>query len=132
MFWHASARATFFLKLAAEDGDTRTVGVFNRKRNLGRLQSPMGLRVTFSEDHVSLEQTDIAEVPDLAESLPLWQRIKTVVKAGPQTLATIARELNHDNVESIDRIVRKHKKVFTKVSGSDGITRIALVERRAA
>ncbi|MBI3049239.1 MAG: hypothetical protein HYY76_13120, partial [Acidobacteria bacterium] len=53
-------------------------------------------------------------------------------KAGPQTLATIASELNHDKVDSIDRIVRKHKNLFTKVSGNDGITRIALVERRAS
>jgi hypothetical protein len=132
MFWHASARATFFLKLAAEDGDTRFVGVFTRKRNLGRLQPPVGLRVTFAEDRVEFDHTDITDVPDLAESLPLWRRIQAVVKAGPQTLATIARELNHDNVESIDRTVRKHKQVFTRLSGSDGITRIALVERRAA
>ena len=112
MFWHASARTTFFLKLAAEDGDTRTIGVFNRKRNLGRLQPPMGLRVTFSQDRVEFDHTDLADVPDLAESLPLWRRVHAVVKAGPQTLGTIARELNHDNVESLDRIVRKHKNLF--------------------
>ena len=129
MFWHASARATFFLKLAAEDGDTRIVGVFNRKRNLGRLQPPMGLQVTFSEERVTFNHTDLADVPDLAESLPLWRRVQSVVKAGPQTLATIARELNHDNVESIDRIVRKHKAVFTKITGSDGITRVAIGPR---
>jgi hypothetical protein len=44
-----------------------------------------------------------------------------VVRSGPQTLATIASELNHPNVESIDRIVRRQKNVFTKVPSSDGI-----------
>jgi hypothetical protein len=49
-----------------------------------------------------------------------------------ETLAAIASELNHDNVESLDRVVRKHKDLFMKVAGSDGVTRIALVERRAS
>lgn len=38
----------------------------------------------------------------------------------------------HDNVESLDRVVRKHKDLFMKVAGSDGVTRVALVERRAS
>ena len=71
-------------------------------------------------------------IDEVAESLPLWQRIRALVKIGPQTLEAIASELNHDNVESIDRIVRKHKTLFTKIPGADGKTRIALVERRAS
>lgn len=47
-------------------------------------------------------------------------------------VATIAGELKHDNVESLDRIVRRHTGVFQKVSGTDGISRIALVENRRA
>jgi hypothetical protein len=39
---------------------------------------------------------------------------------------------NYHNVESLDRLVRKHKTIFIKVSGQDGISRIALVERRAS
>jgi hypothetical protein len=35
-------------------------------------------------------------------------------------------------VESIDRTVRRHSGVFTKVPGRDGITRIALVTRRTS
>lgn len=132
MFWHASARCTYFLKVASEEGDTRTIGAFNRKRTMGRLQAPLGLLATFGIDHVSIDRTDITEVQELATKLPLWQRIQAVLKAGPQTLATIARELGHDNTESIDRIVRKHKGLFTKVTGSDGIARVALLEKRAA
>ena len=44
----------------------------------------------------------------------------------------IAAELKHDNVESLDRIVRKHKNLFTRVSGTDGVAPMALVERRAS
>lgn len=68
----------------------------------------------------------------MAHRLPLWQRIRGIVRSGPQTLAAIASELNHDNVESLDRVVRKHKDLFMKVAGSDGVTRVALVEMCAS
>jgi hypothetical protein len=134
IFWHNSFRATWNLKRASTlpDGETITLGAFPRKFNLSAHPPAVGITVQFDGDRVYFTRTDVAQIDELAESVPLWQRIRTVVKAGPQTLATIASELNHGNVESLDRIVRKHKNLFTKVSGNDGITRIALVERRAS
>jgi hypothetical protein len=89
--------------------------------------------VDFEGDRVHFRRTDVAMIDELAESLPLWQRIRSVLKVGPMTLAGIATELGHDNVESIDRAVRRNKAMFTKVSGGpDHITRIALVEGRAS
>jgi hypothetical protein len=133
-FWFNSARSVWFLKVAntSPDGNAVNLGAFHRKSNLGPLRPALGICVEFEGDRVQFRRTDAATIEELAESLPLWQRIRGVVKTGPQTLATIASELNHDNVESLDRIVRKHKNLFTKVSGNDGITRIALVERRAS
>ena len=134
VFWHNSARATWFLKRAATspDGQTVSLAAFHRKSNLGPLRPAVGIRVQFDGDRVYFERIDVATIDEVAESLPLWQRIRAIVKVGPQTLATIASELNHDKVDSIDRIVRKHKNLFTKVPGSDGIIRVALVERRAS
>ncbi len=134
VFWFNSFRACYFLKRAntSPDGDTINLGAFPRKFNLGASPPAVGIRVEFDGDRVHFSRTDAASIDELAGSLPLWQRIRAVVKAGPQTLATIADELGHDNVESLDRIVRKHKTLFTKVSGADHITRIALVERRAS
>ena len=134
VFWHNSFRATFNVKRASTSGDRGTVqlGIFPRKFNLGPHPPPVGLSVRFDGPRVYFERTNIAAIEELADSVPLWQRIKAVLKTGPQTLATIASELRHDNVESLDRIVRKHKTLFTKVSGADGISRIALVERRPA
>lgn len=133
VFWHNSARCTYNLKLSAESDDGRTLmlGAFQRKSNLTRRRPPIGIQVTFDGDRVYFRNSDIGAVDDFAASLPLWQRMVSVLKAGPQTLATIGSELGHENVESLDRIVRKHKTLFQKVPGSDGIMRIALVERRA-
>lgn len=134
VFWHNSCRASWNIKLASSspDGQSHSIAAFHRKANLGPYLPTTGISVQFDGDRVYFSRTDASTIDEIAESLPLWQRIKGIVKAGPQTLASIASELNHDNVESLDRIVRKHKNLFTKVSGKDGISRIALVERRAS
>jgi len=132
-FWHNLARATWNVKQASasDDGACVSVGLFNRKANLTRLYPAVGLQFHFDPLHTTVSRVNLADVNDLAGNLPLWQRIKHIVRSGPQTLAAIASELQHDNVESLDRIVRRHKHVFTKVAGPDRVTRIALVERRA-
>lgn len=134
VFWHNSARATWNLKRAATspDGETLSLAAFHRKSNLGPQRSAVGISVQFDGDRVYFSRIDVATIDEVAETLPLWQRIRSIVKGGPQTLATIASELNYDKVDSLDRIVRKHKNLFTKISGNDGVSRVALVERRAS
>lgn len=133
-FWHNSARSTWNLKLASTspDGQTLHLAAFHRKSNLGRLRPPVGIKVEFDGDRVYFTNVDAATIDEVADKLPLWQRIRTVVRTGPQTLAAIASELNHDNVESLDRVVRRHKGLFTRVAGKDGVSRIALIERQAS
>jgi hypothetical protein len=132
-YWHNSARSTWFVKRdTSEDESTTTIGFYNRKNNLGAPYRPVGIRIGYERDRTCFERADLADVPELAAGLSLKHRIRALLKTGPQTLVTIANELDHPNVESIDRIVRREKTVFTKVSGTDGITRIALVERRAS
>jgi hypothetical protein len=133
MFWHASARSTFFLKLATEDSDTPTVGVFNRKSNLTRRQPPIGLRVRFEGEQTTFERTDLGDVQELAGSLPKWQRVASILRAGPQTVAALANELGEaGKVDALDRYIRRYDRLFTKVKSRDGITRVALLEGRAA
>ena len=135
VFWNNSARCTWFVKEAegiANDATTKTIGLFNRKMNLSGRLPAVGFAINFDPDRTVLSRVDVRDVQDLAESLPLWQRIREAVRLGPQTIAAIANELNHPNVESIDRIVRRQKGVFTKITGPDGIHRVALVERRAS
>ena len=133
-FWHNSARCTWNLKLASTspDGDELQLAAFHRKSNLGRLRPPVGIKVAFEADRVVFVPIDATTIDEVASELPLWQRIRAVVRTGPMTLATIASEVGHDNVATIDRVVRKYKRLFTKVSSADGVTRVALVERRTA
>jgi hypothetical protein len=132
-FWHNSARCTWNIKLEREDtehGSSRkTLGLFNRKNNLGDLHAPVGLDVAFEQGHVTFTPADLRDTADLVTELPLWRRIRDTVKRQPLTLVAIADELGA-KTDSVERIIRRHKAVFTRVPNADGVPRIALVESR--
>lgn len=132
-FWHNSARATWFAKQTATSADGRclAVGLFNRKANLTRQHPAIGFQFDFEAGRTTVTRVDVASVDELAKQLPLWQRIKTAVRYGPRTLASLAEELD-TSVDTLDRTIRRKKNVFTRVPDADGVTKIALVERRSA
>lgn len=132
-FWHNGARSTWHVKLASstQDGLSLTVGLFNKKANLGPLRPAVGFSIAFDAERTHFRRVNVASVEELAEALPLWQRIKHAVRHQPQTLAALAGELGA-NIESLDRTVRRKRELFTRVTGDDGVTRIALVERQVA
>ena len=137
-FWHNSARATWFLKNASTspDGQTMTVGAFNRKSNLTKLHPAIGFELQFTGSTTTIRRINLADVEELAGQLPTWQRIAHVLEAGqgrPQTVAEIAHELDlkPDTVyKTIQRRRGSATSLFTTVTGPDGIQRIALVDRR--
>jgi hypothetical protein len=132
-FWHAGARCTWNFKVAATSTDRRRVnlGLFNRKSNFGSLRSALGFQIDFDTTRTWIKPGNVADVDELAKSLPVWQRMKHVLDHGPKTLAVMADELA-EKVETLDRTVRRKSALFTRIPGTDGITRIALVERRAS
>jgi hypothetical protein len=132
-FWHNGARSTWFVKLAATspDGKRLTIGLFNRKANLSALRPAVGFEIQFDAERTSFARVNVADVTELAESLPLWQRMKSALSSGPLTLARLADDLGA-NVDTLDRTVRRKGGLFTRVPSADGVTRIALVERRTA
>lgn len=134
-FWHNSARSTWFAKQAgaSPDGRSLTVGLFNRKSNLTKLHAAVGFSFTFDEARTTVARVNLADVEDLAGQLPLWQRIAHLLRTGPRAIPEIAEELEAKQ-ESVKKAVspRRGKSMFTQVPGTDGVVRIALVERRTA
>ncbi len=126
IFYHNSARATWFLKRAEETDvtDEITVGMYNRKANIGRLSPALGFRLTFDQDHTTVQRTDLMESSssELTEKLPVWQRMKAVVRGGALTVSDLASELGV-KVDTVDREVRRRDRTFLKLA--DG--RIGLV-----
>jgi hypothetical protein len=131
-FFHNFARVTWSVRkqLSSMSDDVVTVLLTPHKQNDGARLRPVGLEFTFA-DRIAVRNVDPITVDGLADSLPLWQRMKHALSRGPQTLATLAEDLGA-NVETLDRTVRRKTGLFTRVPGNDGITRIGLLERRVA
>lgn len=130
-FWHNAARSTYFMQRSSEsaDGQNITVGVWNRKANLGALAAPFGFRFTFDPGQTTITRTNLADVQDLAEKLPIRQRVAHLLRRGPLPIHAIAEELR-EKPDTVARIVRRSN-LFTKLTNTpDGIHTIALVDRR--
>ena len=134
-FFHNSARCTWFTKLAgiSADGKVITVGVFNRKANLGPLRSPLAFDITFTNERTTFTRVDVASVDELVTSLPIRERIRGVLKSGaPKTIAEIASIVGATK-DSVEKTLKRNSKLFTRVPQTeDGIHRFALLERRAS
>lgn len=133
-FWHNSARSTWFVKQAAisPDGQVITIGLFNRKANLGPLRPPVAFDVNFMQERTVFTRVDVADVDELAASIPLWQRIRRELTSGkPKTFSELSALLDV-KVDTVEKAVKRRGAVFTRVKSDDGIHRIALVERRAS
>ena len=95
-FWHNGARATYLVK-RAESGPNNAlveVSITNKKSNSGPLLPPVGVRLTFTENRTEIDPFDVAQSPDLSSSLPIWQRVKSLVATGPGlTVKELAEEL---------------------------------------
>lgn len=125
-FWHNNARATWYVKRSEADADPARVSValFHRKANTGPLRPAIGYALTFGADRVEVRLTDPAAHQDFAGAVPLWQRLRSALRAGPLTLDALADETEAKR-ESVKKAVLRSPRLFTRLG--DG--RIALVER---
>jgi len=132
-FWHNLARLTWFVERAEDCGDQAraTITLHNRKNNVGALQPSVGYDFTFSEDHTEVSHVGVAAVADFSTKAPTWQRIVSALRRGPSTHAALAAELGIGE-GTIKKAVDRGTKLFQRVPGPDGISRIALKERRIA
>ena len=130
-FWHNSARSTWFVKAASSEPGRLTIGLLNRKANLGPLQPALAYTFSFTSDCIDVARVPAASVDELVDSMPMWQRVRDALKSGPRTLASLADELDA-KIDTIEKAVKRKSTVFVRVPTEDGIQRIALVERRVA
>lgn len=118
VFWHNGARATYFVQLSNEspDGRTISIGLFNRKANLGKLQQPTGFDIEFAPEGTYFTRSNPADNPDLAETMSLSHRMRHLLRSGSLPFDEIAETLGA-KPETIKRTVRRGKKMFTVIEG---------------
>jgi hypothetical protein len=125
-FWHNGARSTWYAQLAGGDSNSEnlSLGLFNRKANLGRLRAPIGFTITFTEDRTTFRSSDVADSPELAGKLTIRQRMFALLRKRAMSPEQIAEEIEAE-VETVQRTARRHKNLFVMIP--DG--RLALLER---
>lgn len=130
-FWHNGARSTWFAKRTDtnEDSSHFSVGLFQRKANLGPLRPAVGYTIGFSHDTTDITKLDIRENQELAISLPLFHRIVGVLKAsGAMTTGLIADELGAKE-DTVRKLLSRKRDIFHVVPQTDGIQRYGLKQR---
>lgn len=117
VFWHNSARATWFLKRtdAEATGDGLTVGLYHRKSNVGKLRTPVGIRIRFGGTETQIYPTDLAAHEELAAKLPLWLRLKHQLSRGAESTAALADELGATE-NTIRKEVTRRRELFTRLA----------------
>ncbi len=128
-FWANGARATWNVKLADSlpGGNQITIGLYNRKANLGGLKPPIGFEITFESNQALIRRVNVADNADLAGHLSVRQRMAHLLRRGAMSPDVVADEIQAD-VETIKRTVRRYKQQFTVIPGGH----VALCERRAS
>jgi hypothetical protein len=128
-FWHNGARATWNVKLAetVPGSNQITIGLYNRKANLGGLRPAVGYEISFTDDTTTFKRVNVADVSDLAGHLSVRQRMAHLLRRGAMSPDVVAEEIGADP-ETVKRTARRYKKQFTVIPGGN----LALLEKRPA
>jgi len=131
-FWHNGSRATWFAKLAEglPASGLITIGLFNRKANLGALRPAIGYEITFTEDRTSFRRVNPGDTPDLAVGMTVRQRIAFALRGGSMTVADLARDLDI-KADTIEKTIKRAAKIFTYIPGTAGGRRVGLRQRES-
>jgi len=118
VFWHNGARSTYFVKLSdsSPDGKTLSIGLFNRKANLGKLCPPVGFLITFTDTKTYFTEADPADTPELAEKMTIRQRLEHLLRNGGQPIERIA-DILEVKPDSVRRTVGRYRRQFTILQG---------------
>jgi hypothetical protein len=109
------ARVMYQLRGNQEPGEEKMeVGLFQRKNNMGKLMKPIGLRFDFLEGATEVTETNIVDMPVIAEGLPLHERIRDELKTGPVEGKDLA-ELFQVSEGSVRATMARHKHLFERL-----------------
>jgi hypothetical protein len=132
-FWHNGFRDTWFSQEVSTSGDgsSLTLGLYNRKPNLGPVRPAVGFRVDFTETTTTFTRTNLADVEGLADKLTIFERVKHVLLKGARTITELATELDvkpDTTKKTIERWAKKGHVVRLPQPG--GAARFAMAEHR--
>ena len=127
VYFHNMARLVWRVKRQSEaESDVIDVGFYCTKANATRISKPVGVRVSFTDERISIDSSDLLSVPGLAASLPLRQRITGELRRGPLTAKELADALGAPLASVRVKLSQAHTGGYVVSAGDD---RWALAER---
>ena len=104
VFWREWARHVFEVKASLDD-DGIDLALFNTKSNLGPRLHPLGYRLDWDSDSITIKQQDVRDVPALAEHVSLASRITHyLAEHGKAASFEIAADLKADVLQVRPRL----------------------------
>ena len=125
VFWTNEARSTMEIKRQQDAGqDTMNLGLYHRKINDGRLEKPLGISVSFSEDTIKFSSQSIVEVPELASRLPAKEVVQRyLMENGPASVEEIAAATDR-KVNTIHKVFSDHRDTFALTPSLDSTQKL--------
>jgi hypothetical protein len=103
-------------------GDALVVGLFHRKINGGRLRPPFALRIVYgtNEQPAAVERADLREYPDLADRMPMTDRLRDLLRMRARTTTEIAEELGVTATAALNMLKRRPDMQQVSAGGGRG------------
>ena len=104
--------------------DTMNLGLYHRKINDGRLEKPIGISVSFSDDTIRFGSQSLVDVPELASRLPAWQVIERYLReSGPSPVEEIAAATDR-KANTIHKVFSDRRDIFVEIPNLDGTQKL--------
>lgn len=122
IFWRNLPRANFRLRSNSDSGnDDLVVGIKQTKGNNRRRLQDIGVKLSFSsfDNAVSFSRVDVADVEELANTLPLKTRIAHLLRKGALTSTELADQLGVPAQQIRNTLSNGHHKEFIMLTSPD-------------
>lgn len=117
VFKETYPRCSWLIKGVQEEGSAYlNIGLYHDKRNNTGKLKPIGLRLQFSEDSVTVHYQEIGNIPELAMKLSLTKRIQLELRSGLMATTELADSLGKSTTEIRVRLNEGQKQgIFVKI-----------------
>jgi DNA-binding transcriptional ArsR family regulator len=117
-FWHNGCRASWFVKMAepTPGSGAISIGLYNRKANLGALRAPIAYEIQFGEARTTIRRVEVADNADLASGLSVRLRMVHALRGGSLSAEELASQIDAEP-ETVRRTARRYRDQFATLPG---------------
>jgi hypothetical protein len=121
VYKHNIARSAYKIRHVQNPGESDLyIGLYHTKANEGPRLKPRGFHLQFDGDEFTLKKVtfgylDISEVPELADELPIRDRLCTLLSRAPMTITEMAEELGKPEASIRTVLYRYRDRYFVKL-----------------